>query len=122
MDPIANLLTALKNTYQNRNHTVEVPYSKQKAGVCRVLKDAGIILDFKKTGGGKLAMELKDVGAPSNFRRISKLGVRVYVKSKQIPRPKTDRGVVVISTSAGIMSGRAARQRGLGGELICEIN
>ncbi len=120
-DPIANMLVSLRNAYQNRFATVEVPFSNQKLEICRVLKETGIIKNYRKKKD-KIAIELKDQDIPTEFRRISKPGARIYAKAKQIPFPRTPQGVIVVSTSKGIMSGRAARRRGLGGELICEIN
>jgi len=121
-DTIADLLVRISNAQAVQKETVFIPYSKVKESILNVLKQEGCIADYsadKETKG--LNVELKSNTKPfEKIRRISRPGRRVYVKSKDIPRPK-GYGIVILSTPKGVLSGNDARKSGLGGEIICEV-
>ena len=129
-DPIGDMLTRIRNALQARHDSVLVPISKEKLAIVRVLKDEGFIRDFemvreKNARSRFMRIHLKYVGKKesvlSGLRRVSKPGLRVYSGSKEIPRVYGGLGVAVVSTPAGIMSGRKARQLNVGGEVLCYI-
>ena len=127
-DPIADMLTRIRNGLQARHTQVEMPSSKMKVAVAKILKDEGYIKDFEVT---------KDVPQPvlrvslkytpdrksvvSTIKRISKPGLRRYAKRMEIPLVLDGLGLIIISTPKGLMSGREAYKRNLGGEVICEV-
>jgi len=124
-DPIADLLTRIRNAQQARRHLVPVPYSAMKEQVAQILAQAGFIEGVKVTKNGNFkALELTLTGNPeriTSLQRVSKPGRRVYTSSKDIPLVLGGRGLVIVSTSSGVMTGRDARLKGLGGELICKV-
>src|SRR5574337_1852675 len=127
-DPIADMLTRIRNASQARHTDVVVPASRTKREIARILKDEGFIDDFEEVREGSTAglrIRLKYVGgkAPvvSGLKRISKPGLRVYAGKTQIPRVLGGLGIVIVSTSHGIMTGAQARQAQLGGEVLAFV-
>lgn len=127
-DPIADMLTRIRNGLQSRHAAVEMPASKLKSAIAEVLKDEGYIKGFATTGEGAtktLKVELRYVGKNepvlSGLKRISKPGLRVYSAATDIPRVFGGLGVAIISTSRGVMSGAQARKLRVGGEIICHV-
>lgn len=126
MDPIANMLTSLKNAYSQQKKKIVVPASKHKAELCQLLKKQGYIADFKldkKTPNIKIGLNYP-AGAPAinSVRRISKPSRRFYAKAKNIPRPVAAQGTIFLSTHQGVMNHLQARKKNLGGEIICEVS
>jgi small subunit ribosomal protein S8 len=126
-DPIADMLTRIRNGHMANKERVTMSSSRKKADVAQVLKDEGYILDYSLGGDEKkpsLTIELKYYeGRPviENIKRVSRPGLRIYRKSKELPTVLGGLGVAVISTSHGVMSDRQARTRGYGGEVICTV-
>jgi small subunit ribosomal protein S8 len=124
-DPIADLLTRIRNGRTARHQSVAMPYSKLKEQVARILAQAGFIADVKVQAAGNFkSLELTLPDDPETITalvRVSKPGRRVYTSAKDIPLVLGGRGLVILSTSGGIMTGREARKKGLGGELICKV-
>lgn len=127
-DPIADMLTRIRNASQARHTDVLVPASRTKREIARILKDEGFIDSFEEVRDGSsmgLRIRLKYVGgkAPvvSGLKRISKPGLRVYAGKTQIPRVLGGLGIVIVSTSQGIMTGAQARQAQLGGEVLAFV-
>ncbi len=127
-DPIADMLTRIRNGQKARKVSVAMPASNTKAAVARVLKEEGYIEDFEITGDGaerELRVVLKYFeGAPviERIRRVSRPGLRVYRGKNDIPRVLGGLGVAIVSTSAGLMSDREARAKGIGGEVLCIVS
>jgi small subunit ribosomal protein S8 len=121
------MLTRIRNGHGAEKTRVTMPASKQKAAIAQVLKDEGYITDFKlsqEEAGPVLAIELKYFdGKPviENLQRVSKPGLRIYKSKDELPRVMGGLGVAIISTSRGIMSDRAARAAGQGGEVLCIV-
>ncbi len=127
-DPIADLLTRIRNAAGRRHETVTIPASKLKAELLRVLKDEGFITDFERGsehGHPVLQVHLRYVaeGEPiiAGLRRVSKPGRRVYVGRKDIKPVMGGMGLSVLSTSKGLMTDHECRRAGLGGEVLCEV-
>jgi small subunit ribosomal protein S8 len=127
-DPIADMLTRIRNASRAGLEVVEMPHSRLKQEVARVLKQEGYITEFQteQTDKGKktLRLQLKVLGkqrAITGLRRISKPGVRRYVGASEIPRVLGGMGIAVLSTSRGVMSGREAKRTGVGGEVLCYV-
>jgi len=125
-DPIADMLTRIRNACKARHPEVSMPASKLKAAVAEVLKQNGYILDYRVDGDVKkvLTIELKyHDGAPviEGLRRISKPSRRVYVGADEIPRVLDGLGIAILSTSKGVMSDRAARRENVGREVLCYV-
>jgi len=127
-DPIADMLTRIRNGQKARKVGVSMPASKQKVAVAAVLKDEGYITDFSTEGEGAtktLNVELKYFeGAPviESVRRVSKPGLRIYRGKEELPKVLGGLGIAIVSTSAGVMSDRQAREKGIGGEVICVVS
>ncbi len=130
-DPIGDMLTRIRNGIQARHDSVMIPISREKIAIARVLREEGFIRDFEmvrdktvKTPRA-IRVHLKYVGkresVVTGLKRISKPGLRVYTGSKAIPRVQGDLGMTVLSTPAGVMSGRKARQLNVGGEILCYV-
>ena len=121
-DPIADMLTRVRNAIQRKHATVLVPASKLKLEILRVLKEEGYISDFEKIEDekqGMISITLKYVEKTpviKGLKRISKPGLKVYAKRNELPRVLNGLGVAIVSTSGGVMSDREARQKNLGGE------
>jgi small subunit ribosomal protein S8 len=127
-DPIADMLTRIRNGLQARHTTVEMPASKIKSAIAEVLKDEGYIKGYSVVGEGvsrALKVELRYVSKHepvlSGLKRISKPGLRVYSPSNEIPRVFGGLGVAIVSTSRGVMSGARARKLRVGGEVLCHV-
>jgi len=127
-DPIADMLTRVRNASQARHSNVDIPFSKIKLAIAKILQDEGYIAghDIRDEGNRKhLRLQLKyDTERRPIFtglRRVSRPGLRVYAGMHDIPRVLGGMGTVVISTNRGLMSGREARRRHLGGELVAEV-
>ena len=126
-DPIADMLTRIRNASRARHPEVIVPASKTKLAIARILKDEGFIEDFTETVDGSaknLRITLKYVGkvpVVSGLKRISKPGLRVYAPKTGIPRVLGGLGIVIVSTSQGIMTGAQARKAELGGEVLAYV-
>jgi small subunit ribosomal protein S8 len=128
-DPIADLLTRIRNAALARHDRTEIPASRLKANVAKILKDEGYIADVREndeTEGKKtLTIVLKygrdRASAIDGVRRVSRPGRRVYVRHDRIPSPFSGLGISILSTSRGVMSDRDARRLKLGGELLCEV-
>ncbi len=127
-DPIADMLTRIRNGQKARKISVNMPSSNAKVAVANVLKDEGYITGFStSTEGAKseLNVELKYYeGAPviEKIQRVSKPGLRVYRGGDDLPKVLGGLGVAIISTSAGVMSDRQARAKGIGGEVLCVVS
>ncbi len=127
-DPIADLLTRLRNAIMAQQTAVECPASHVKLEICRVLKQQGFIKDFEvveDVGPGRLRVALKYLPDRSpvlqGLRRVSRPSLRVYVRNKDIKPVRSGLGISIISTSSGVMTGKDARKAGVGGEVICEV-
>jgi small subunit ribosomal protein S8 len=127
-DPIADLLTRIRNAALARHDRTEVPASRLKANVAKILKDEGYIADVRESdneGKKTLTIVLKygrdRASAIDGVRRVSRPGRRVYVRHDRIPSPFSGLGISILSTSRGVMSDRDARRLKLGGELLCEV-
>lgn len=124
-DPIADMLTRIRNGYLSRLLTVEIPYSKLKEEILRVLKKNGYVLSYSKDESGRiLTAVLNDVRTTKyvpSFRRVSRPGQRIYVKNTDIKTSRNGHGIYVLSTPKGIITGYEARSLGVGGEILCEI-
>ena len=123
MDPIANMLAAIKNGYLARKTQVSVPYSKVKLAIAKVLEKEKFTSTVAKSDS-KITIELLYIDQKpklNEIKRISKLGLRSYVKSKNIKPIKGGKGLIVVTTAKGIMTGYEARAKNLGGEIICQV-
>jgi small subunit ribosomal protein S8 len=126
-DPIADMLTRIRNATIVRDKIVEIPASKIKKEIVKILKDEGYIQDFEMVEDGKqgtVKVYLKYNGKEkviSGLKRISKPGLKVYVKNDEIPKVLGGLGIAVLSTSQGIMTDRKARTTGVGGEVLCYV-
>lgn len=130
-DPIADMLTRIRNAQAVGRPVVEMPYSKMKASIAKVLEEHGYLESVRVAPDPHVAarqvitlgLKYRNPGTPRimSLRRVSRPGRRVYVTSRELPRVLNDLGIAVVSTSAGIMSNRDARKRRLGGELLCEV-
>jgi len=127
-DPIADMLTRIRNGQKARKVSVSMPASKEKEAIASVLKDEGYISGYEVTGEGaqkSMSVELKYFeGAPviEKVRRVSKPGLRVYKSKEDLPKVLGGLGIAIVSTSAGVMSDRVAREKGVGGEVICTVS
>ena len=123
-DPIADLLTRIRNAGAAKKALVHVPYSGVKENICRVLKENEYIANVKTVGEGvakELLVELLENKRDICLTRVSKPGQRIYVKRDGIKKVLNGLGISIISTPKGIMSGSEARKANLGGELLCEV-
>ncbi|HEV7128251.1 MAG TPA: 30S ribosomal protein S8 [Ktedonobacterales bacterium] len=126
-DPIADMLTRIRNAIMAHHPRVLIPASKMKVAIAAILKDEGYIKDFdvvQDNPQGTLRISLRYVDKRpvlSQIKRVSKPGLRVYTRRDSIPRVRGGLGVAILSTPQGIMSGRKAYQLGLGGEVICYV-
>ena len=128
-DPIADMLTRIRNGIQARHPRVDMPSSKLKVEVARILKEEGYISNFKVGDEGKkkvLKVFLKyandGTNAISNLDRVSTPGRRVYVGAHEVPRILGGLGVSILTTPRGVLTGKAARKAGLGGEVLCNVS
>lgn len=130
VDPISDILTRIRNAQAVEHSTVDVPFSKIKFSLAEILAKQGFIKSVVKKGRGikrKIEIELKykdeknTISQISQLKRISKPGKREYTRTKGIRSVLGGRGISIISTSQGLMTGKEARKKGLGGEILCEI-
>lgn len=126
-DPIADMLTRIRNATIVRDKVVEVPASKIKKELAKIFKEEGYIQDYESIDDSKqgtIRIYLKYTGKEnviSGLKRISKPGLRVYAQKEEIPKVLGGLGIAVLSTSKGIMTDRKARNEGIGGEVICYV-
>jgi small subunit ribosomal protein S8 len=127
-DPIADMLTRIRNASRARHTEVVVPASRVKREIARILVEEGFIAGFSEAREGpaqvlRLTLKYVDGKAPvvSGLKRISKPGLRVYARKTEIPRVLGGLGIVIVSTSQGIMTGQRARQAQLGGEVLAYV-
>ena len=126
-DPIADMLTRIRNAQTARHDTVSVPASRIKADIARILKNEGFIRDYELPSEQErdIKIQLRYSGkrepVVSGIRRISKPGLRVYVKSKDMPRILGGLGVAIVSTPQGVMTATEAKRANVGGEILCYV-
>jgi small subunit ribosomal protein S8 len=127
-DPIADMLTRVRNALNARHPKVDVPASKLKTELARILKEEGYILNFKLTEEGarkfiRLYLKYTPANLPviSHIERVSRPGCRVYVGSQEIQRVLGGLGINILTTPRGVMTGSTARKEGVGGEVLCQI-
>ncbi|MBU1089802.1 30S ribosomal protein S8 [Patescibacteria group bacterium] len=122
-DPIADMLTRIRNAQHARKLRVTVPHSKQKLAILKVLEKNEFVKKVSESKGEKfpeIEVELQ-TDSTFAFRRISKPGRRIYSKANEIKPVLSDLGIAVISTSAGFLTNSEAKEKGIGGEIICEV-
>ena len=127
-DPVADLLTRIRNSIHARHQKLDIPASKLKLEIARILKEEGYIANFKATeeeGRKVLRVYLKysqdNTAAIANLQRISRPGCRVYVGRNEIPRVLGGLGINILTTPRGVMTGSSARKEGVGGEILCHV-
>ena len=127
-DPLADMLTRIRNAIQVRHDSVSLPHSKLKLAVAKILKDEGFIRDFDIPRGTthpmiRIHLTYREGRQPAitGLKRVSKPGLRVYVGKGEIPRVYGGIGVAIVSTSKGVMPGQKAWREGVGGELLCFV-
>ena len=126
-DPVADMLTRIRNAQQSEKQSVAMPTSKLKAAIAKVLKDEGYIEDFAvRSQGGKSNLDISlkyYAGRPviEKIERVSRPGLRIYKPSSEIPVVMNGLGVAIVSTSKGVMTDRKARGMGVGGEVLCIV-
>jgi len=128
-DPIADMLTRIRNGLRSRHEIVTAKASKICEGICRVLKEEGYLSDYKRIEDGKqglLRIYLKygpqGQEVISEIKRVSKPGLRIYRSAQELPRPMDGLGISVISTSAGVFSDRQCREKNVGGEVLAIVS
>lgn len=126
-DPIADMLTRIRNAQEVNKKSVSMPVSTAKIAIAEVLKDEGYILAFRTTGEGvkqELEIDLKYIngrGVIEKMRRMSRPGRRLYSASGELPRVQDGLGIAIVSTSKGVMTDARARREGHGGEVLCTV-
>jgi len=126
-DPIADMLTRIRNALMARKEEVRIPASRIKKEIARILKEEGFIEDYhieEKGPQGEIVLKLKYYNGESVIRglkRVSRPGRRIYVSKEELPKVLGGLGIAIISTSRGIMTDKECRKLGVGGEYICEI-
>jgi small subunit ribosomal protein S8 len=127
-DPIADMLTRIRNAIKARHPKVDVPASKLKAEIARILKEEGYILNYKVAEEGarktiKIYLKYQANTAPviSELQRVSRPGCRVYAGRQEVPNVLGGLGINILTTPKGVMTGRDARRQGVGGEVLCQI-
>lgn len=127
-DPIADMLTRIRNASRAKNDRVSMPLSRLKLEVCKVLKEEGYVKNFRVNREEtvplliiSLKYDARGESILSGLVRVSKPGVRIYVSKDRVPRVQSGLGTTILSTSKGIMSGEQARQQGVGGEVLCKV-
>lgn len=127
-DPIADMLTRIRNAVMVGHDSVQMPVSKTKLAIAKVLKEDGFITDFELLKGKtnrvlkiKLKYSGKNQPVLARLERVSKPGLRVYVERTEIPRVAGGLGIAILSTSKGVMTGQQAWRKGTGGELLCYV-
>ena len=128
-DPIADMLSRIRNALMARHGKVSIPLSGIKLEICRVLKDEGYVDDFSVSGDGgpgrsiEVILKYSPEGAPviKRIKRVSKPSGRIYRRRDEIPRVDSGIGTAILSTSKGVMTGRSAKSAGIGGEVLCTV-
>lgn len=127
-DPVADLLTRIRNGYRARQDKVDVPASRLKANIVKVLRDEGYLQSFRllrEEGRAWIVIQLRydenGEGVIKGIRRVSRPGLRRYVGCDDVARVRSGAGVAIVSTSKGIMTGQGARAARVGGEYLCEV-
>jgi small subunit ribosomal protein S8 len=127
-DPIADMLTRIRNAQSARHPKVDVPASKLKMEIARILKEEGYIANFKMTEeGAKKSVRIYLKYTPGNspvisrIERVSRPGCRVFVGSREVPRVLGGLGINILTTPRGVMTGSTARKENVGGELLCQV-
>lgn len=126
-DPIADMLTRIRNANQMKNETVKMPVSKVKVEIAKLLLNEGFINSFAVSGEGvekELTLSLKYVGTDrviTGLKRISKPGLRVYTGKDDLPKVLNGLGIAIISTSKGLLTDKQARENGVGGEVVAYV-
>ena len=128
-DPISDMLTRIRNAIMAHHDTVSVPASKMKASIAKILKEEGFIQDYRvdesshKQGNIQILLHYRGKGVPAivGLKRVSKPGLRMYVRKGDIPRYYGGLGVSILSTSKGVMTGKQAWKERTGGELLCYV-
>ena len=127
-DPIADMLTRIRNAVQAKHAKVDMPASRLKAEIARILKEEGYISHYKTAEEGSrsyltvfLKYGPKGERVITNIERVSRPGCRVYVSGSKIPRVLGGLGINIVTTSRGVMTGKEARKQGFGGELLCNV-
>ena len=126
-DPIADMLTRIRNGVQARHEVVEVPANKEKIEIAKILKEEGFITDYNVEGDVKKTINVTLKYGPNNekvingIRRVSKPGLRAYAKVDEVPRVLNGLGIAIISTSHGLMTDKEARDKHVGGEVIAYV-
>lgn len=126
-DPIADMLTRIRNGVQARHEVVEVPANKEKIEIAKILKKEGFITDYNVEGDVKKTINVTLKYGPNNekvingIRRVSKPGLRAYAKVDEVPRVLNGLGIAIISTSHGLMTDKEARAKHVGGEVIAYV-
>ncbi|CAN5167307.1 hypothetical protein BH18CHL2_BH18CHL2_05440 [soil metagenome] len=123
-DPVADMLTRVRNAVGARHEAVALPESRMRTEIARILKAEGFIGGFDQSNG-ELTLKLKYVGGKvpvvAGIRRISRPGLRVYARRTEMPRVLGGLGIAIVSTSSGLMTGREAERRGIGGEVLAYV-
>ncbi len=127
-DPIADMLTRIRNALMVRHDSVLMPTSRMKLAIAGILKEEGFVNDYevlrsKPQQAIKIYLRYYDKNQPviSGLKRVSKPGLRVYVQQKEIPRVYGGLGIAIVSTAQGVMTGQQAWRQGIGGELLCYV-
>jgi len=127
-DPVADLLTRIRNGYRARQDKVDVPASRLKANIVKVLRDEGYLQSFRlvrEEGRAWISIQLRyddeGEGVIKGIRRVSRPGLRRYVGSNDVARVRSGAGMAILSTSKGILTGQGARAARVGGEYLCEV-
>jgi len=127
-DPVADMLTRIRNAVMVRHDAVLIPFSKVKMAIAKILKEEGFISDFEVVKGKtsqnlKIQLRYDENSQPmiAGLERVSKPGLRVYVGQREIPRVAGGMGIAIVSTSRGVMTGQDAWRKGIGGELLCYV-
>lgn len=127
-DPIADMLTRIRNALASKHAKVDVPASRLKTDIAKILKDEGYIANYKLTEDGtkkSIRIYLKympgNVPVISRIERVSRPGCRVYVGSKGVPRVLGGLGINILTTPQGVMTGSSARKQNVGGEVLCHV-
>jgi small subunit ribosomal protein S8 len=127
-DPIADMLTRVRNALMSGKEKVDVPASAMKEGIARILRDEGYIINYRmiednRQGIIRITLKYGEADTPAivKLQRISKPGRRVYVPAKEIPRVLNGLGIAVLSTSRGILTDKESKSRNVGGEVLCYI-
>ncbi len=124
-DPVADMLTRVRNAAGARHESVAVPASRTKLEIAKILKNEGFIASYEQVSAREIVLKMKYIGgktpAVSGLRRISRPGLRVYARKTEMPRVLGGLGIAIVSTSSGLMTGREAERKGLGGEVLAYV-